>query len=91
VSGNADDSGGPKNIEPNDILDKTKKVENFDREEYTQLDEIKDALKKMAVNLAKMINAKAIISLTETGSAHSITKLHPLTFGHHFIFLFSST
>ncbi len=42
--------------------------ENFDRHEYSHLDLHKDSLKKQAVELAKMVNAKAIISLTETGS-----------------------
>jgi pyruvate kinase len=42
--------------------------ENFERHEYTHLNLYKDALKGQAVELAKMIDAKAIISLTETGS-----------------------
>jgi pyruvate kinase len=50
-----------------DICDATDKV-NDPRHEFVQFDHERDAIKKAAVDLAKTINAKAIIALTETGS-----------------------
>ena len=42
-------------------------AENFLKTDYTELDKFKDAITKQAVILAKTIDAKAILALTETG------------------------